>query len=289
MMAVAVAVAEVVVVVVVVAVVVTHHKASYLDQEDYFHWIFGHWALENDTAIVAAIGHGGREVRQRGRCCQQRWQSRGISERVRDDPAEQEHSDMVIIAQLIPPVEDAPHCVYAPLPQRVPLCIERPHLLADLQKHADASAPASERNLCVRPDHTTAAAAAIITAALLLMGQPNRHACAVKNKRLVHVHVQNVKFLFGGGACDSWALHATAREGVSEKREVCARQELLVQHQLAVVEDGSFQRHNLNRHALAAADTQRISDGFQKRQRLQLLFSGCCDACCGQSTMLVSS
>jgi hypothetical protein len=106
---------------------------------------------------------------------------------------------MVIIAQLIPPVEDAPHCVYAPLPQRVPLCIERPHLLADLQKHADASAPASERNLCVRPDHTTAAAAAIITAALFLMGQPNRHACAVKNKRLVHVHVQNVKLYSGEG------------------------------------------------------------------------------------------
>jgi hypothetical protein len=73
------AVAVVVVVVVVVAVVVTRHKASYLDQEEYFHWIFGHWSLEYDTAIVAALGHGGREVRQRGRCCQQRWQSRGIS------------------------------------------------------------------------------------------------------------------------------------------------------------------------------------------------------------------
>jgi hypothetical protein len=55
MMAVAVAVAVVVVVVVVVAVVVTRHKASYLDQEEYFHWIFGHWALEYDTAIVAAL------------------------------------------------------------------------------------------------------------------------------------------------------------------------------------------------------------------------------------------
>ncbi len=73
MMAVAVAV-----VVVVVAVAMTRHNASHLDQEDYFHWIFGHWALEYDTAIVAALGHGGREVRQRGRCCQQRWQSRGI-------------------------------------------------------------------------------------------------------------------------------------------------------------------------------------------------------------------
>ena len=78
MMAVAVVVVVVVVVVVgvvvVVAAAVTRHKASHLDQEDYFHWIFGHWALEYDTAIVAALGHGRREVRQRGRCCKQRWQ-----------------------------------------------------------------------------------------------------------------------------------------------------------------------------------------------------------------------
>lgn len=121
-----------------------------------------------------------------------------------DDSAEQKYSDVVVIPQLVPPVEDAPDCVYAPLPQHAPLCVKRPHLLTDLQKHTHTCTPASERNLRVRPDHTAAAATALVaTNALILMRQPNRHARAVQHQRFVHIHENDVSV--GGSSCGGQA------------------------------------------------------------------------------------